>query len=236
MLENGFRLRLVGGETVLDDGLVGVVEAVVLQGTFAQAAGQLGAVGAGEMKHAQHFDVLLHVLGLLHVARDAVQHEEVDLRLEHVGIDALLDVLAPEFHGHVVRDEFAAAGVLDKFLPKRRPRVQGPEHISAGQVMKARDGSQNLALGAFAAAWGAEDEKGAETCGFGGVGHEFMEQASTLRFRNNLRGSGFHTLKVQPREVAAFLPQDTHPWLRRRPDRGIGGAEEQQRRHAARCR
>jgi hypothetical protein len=82
-----------------------------------------------------------------------------------VGIDALLHVGIPELHGHVIRHELTTAGVFDEFLPQRRAGVERAKHIAAGEVMKARDGAEHLALRAFAAARSAKDEECAESFG-----------------------------------------------------------------------
>lgn len=162
VLEDGFGLGLVGGEAFLDDGVAGVVEAVVFEGAFAEAAGEFGAVGAGEVEDLEDLDVLLHVAGLLDVAGDAIEDEEVDLGFELVGFDTVFDVGLPELDGEVIGYELAAAGVFDEFLAEGGAGVEGAEDIAAGEVVEAGDAAEDDALGAFAAAGGAEDEEGTE--------------------------------------------------------------------------
>lgn len=178
VVEHGFGLGLVGGESALDNGFAGVVEAVVFEGALAQAAGELGAVGAGKVKELEHIDVVGHVFGLFAIAGDAVEHEEIDLGFEDVGFDAVFDVGLPELDGEVIGHEFAAAGVLDEFLAQGSAGVEGAKDISAGEVMEAGYVPEDLALGAFAAAGGTKDEQGLEAGECLGVGHDGVSLSS----------------------------------------------------------
>jgi hypothetical protein len=174
-IEHGFGLGLVGGEAALDDGVAGVVEAVVFEGALAEAAGEFGAVWAGEVEELEDVDVVGHVFGLLAIAGDAVEHEEIDLGFEDVGFNAVFDVGLPELDGEVVWHELAAAGVFDELLAEGCAGVEGAKDIAAGEVMEAGDVAEDLTLGAFAAAGGAEDEEGLEGGVFGMGGHDGEE-------------------------------------------------------------
>jgi len=52
--------------------------------------------------------------------------------------DYIRDAGLPELHREVVRHEFAAAGIFQKFLPERRARIERAEDIAAGEVEEPR--------------------------------------------------------------------------------------------------
>ena len=161
VVEDGLRLRFVDADALLDDFLLGIIEAIVLERALPQTAGQFGAVWAAEMKDLQHFDVLLHELSLLHVARDAVQNQEIDVRLELVSAYAVMDAGAPQLDGDLIRHQLAAARIGHKLLPQLCAGVERAEDVAASHVMKARDSPHDQPLRALAAARRAEDEEGA---------------------------------------------------------------------------
>jgi len=120
-------------------------------------------------------DVGGHVFGLLAIAGDAVEHEEIDLGFKDVGFDAVFDVGLPELDGEVIGHELAAAGVFDEFLAEGCAGVEGAKDIATGEVMEAGDMAEDLTLGAFAAAGGTEDEEGLKGSVFGVGGHDGEE-------------------------------------------------------------
>ena len=92
-----------------DDVLCSVVEAVIFDGAFADAADELVAVGAVEVEDAADVEEGFEELGLLEVAWDAVEDDVVNIWFEEFGFDEAFDALAPEFNGELVWDELAAA-------------------------------------------------------------------------------------------------------------------------------
>ena len=79
----------------------------------------------------------------------------------------------PEFYGHIVWDQLTAAGVFDEFLADGCAGVEGTKHISASEVVEARDAAQYLSLRPLATAGSAEDEEGFDAGGVMVVGHDF---------------------------------------------------------------
>ena len=117
------------------------------------------AIRAGKVKHFFHVDHLLHDLGLVHVPWNAVEHERVDVGFEFVRVDRGVDRLFPELDRDVVRNELAFARVFEKRLADLGARVDRAENVAAGAMIEARDRAERFALGAFAAARGAEKNK-----------------------------------------------------------------------------
>jgi len=116
-------------------------------------------------------------MACLYVARDAVQHKEVDVGFELITLHAMMHVGAPELHGQIVGHELAFAGILHELLPQRRAGVERAKDIPTSEVMEARDGAQHLALCALATARGTHDEDGAETSKFLGISHKTVRLA-----------------------------------------------------------
>src|SRR5205807_4428062 len=117
------------------------------------------AVGTREMKDLFHINQLSHDLGLVHISRNAVEHENVDIRLEFVAIDGGVDRFFPEFDRDVVRNELTFARIFQKRLPDFGARIYGPKDVAARAMIEARDRSERLALGPFAAAGRAKQNK-----------------------------------------------------------------------------
>ncbi len=160
VVQNGFALLFVGANPLLDHFVVRVIKPVVLERALAQTTRpKFGTVRAAQVKHLQHLNVLLHVLGLLHIPRNAVQHEKIDVRLETVGLVLVVDVGAPQFHrGLILAPSWPRLEKATKLLSKRGSGVQGPEHITASHVVKARDRSQHFTLCPLPAAGRAEHQ------------------------------------------------------------------------------
>ena len=150
--EHGLALVFVGLNAAFDGFVFGIVPAVFLERAFAQAAVEFLTIGATEVEDVDDVDVLLHDLGLLDIARDAVEDEEVDVGLEEVALGFTVDVGFPELDGEFVGDEFAAAGVVHELLAKDCAGIEGTKDFAAGTMNEARDAPEDGALGAFAAA------------------------------------------------------------------------------------
>ena len=157
-IEQRFGFRLVRFEPAADHFLIGIVETIVFQSPLFQPRYELHAIRAGKVEDLLHVDDVAHDARLAHVARDAVEDERVDVRLESMRADDVGDVGLPEFHGDVVRYELALAGIFEELLAEFRARIQRAKDIAASTVEKARDRSQNLALCPLAAAGRAEDQ------------------------------------------------------------------------------
>jgi hypothetical protein len=100
-----------------------------------------------------------HHFGLRDVPRDAVEHQEIDVRLVDVGIAPIVDLGLPQLDRELVGHQFAAARVVDKALAEGGAGVQRAEDIATGTVEEARDGTEDLPLGSLARARRAEDEE-----------------------------------------------------------------------------
>ena len=160
VFEQRARLVLVGLETVLDHFFVGVVEPVVPQSAALETIDQFGAVRTGQVENPPHPHRVLQHLGLVEVARDAVEHEEVVVGMEGVCLDALFDADFPQLNGDLVGHEFAAAGIFEKLPPEGSAQIQSTEDIAAGAMEIPRHLAEGSSLGSFAAAGGAENQIG----------------------------------------------------------------------------
>ena len=159
-IEDGLRFLLVSPEPAFDDLFVDVVEPVVFKGPALQTVIDLGFVGAGEMENAAHIELGAENLGLVAIARDAVEHEEIDVGLESIGLHHLVDLCRPEADADVVRHELAFARIGKKGLAELGAHIDRAKDIAAGAMIKAGDGAENFALSSFAGSRRAEEKKG----------------------------------------------------------------------------
>ena len=86
------------------------------------------------------------------------EHEVVALGVERSGLDRLLDAGLPQLDRDLVRNEFAAAGVIEKLAAQGRAQVERAENIAAREVVIAWDRAERAALRAFADTWSPEKE------------------------------------------------------------------------------
>src|SRR6266853_816234 len=110
------------------------------------------------MKHALHVDHLAHDLRLVHAARNAVEHQRIELGLETVRAHHVAEPRQPELHRDLVGHQLAAARIFEKGLADRRARVELAKHIAARAMKESRNLAEDFSLRAFAAAGRAEDE------------------------------------------------------------------------------
>ena len=157
------RLALVDLEPLADHLLVGVVDAVLLERAAAHARHHRLDVGAHEVQHGEHLEMLLERLRLRDIARNAVEHQQVDIRLVDREHRLGLHVLAPHLDRELVGNELAARRVGHELLAEVRRHVERPEDIAAGEVEEARHLAEDLALRALAGAGSAEKEDGLES-------------------------------------------------------------------------
>ena len=89
-------------------------------------------------------------LRLENVPGDAIENEEVDIRLVVVEDRTRVHVLLPQLDGDVVGHEISARGVLADLLTELGVDVDGAENVPAGEVKETRDRAEDLALGSLA--------------------------------------------------------------------------------------
>src|SRR5437773_8666613 len=152
MTQHRLGFHFVNVEPLLDDLFIGVIEAIVFQRALFQPAEQRFAVWAGEMKNFFHVDELPHDLGLIHIPRNAVEHEDVDVRFEFVRVHRGIDRFFPKFDSNVVWNELAFARVFQKRFPDFCARIDRTKHLAARTMIKALNGTERFALGPFPAA------------------------------------------------------------------------------------
>jgi hypothetical protein len=154
---------VVGAETVPNNLLVGIIETVVPEGPLLETGHQFVPVGTGKMKDAANLDMGLHEDGLGNIPRDSIQNEKVAVRVKLAGFDCLENRFMPETHGHLVRNQLTLAGVFKELCAKLTGRIQRPENITAGTMIKTGNLPQDLALGSLAASRCAENQNSAIT-------------------------------------------------------------------------
>jgi hypothetical protein len=66
------------------------------------------------------------------------------------------DVRTQQLHRDLIRHELAATGKFDEFFPDGRASIERTEDIAHRKMEEARDGAEDFALGALAAAGSAE--------------------------------------------------------------------------------
>jgi hypothetical protein len=159
-LEDVAGFAFVGLEPALDDLDVGVVEPVFLEGATLDAGDEFTVVRAAQVQDHEDIEGFGKDLGLLPVARDAVQDEEILIGLELAGLGVGADVVVPELDGKLVGDELSLAGVLEEGASEFGFRAEAAEDITAGTVIVTGDGAEDFALGTFAGARSAEEEDG----------------------------------------------------------------------------
>jgi hypothetical protein len=156
--EDGAGFFFVDGEAFLDDFVTGVVDAVFFEGAAAHAFDEFLAVGAGEVEDFADIEVVLQELGLVEIAREAVEDEVVDFRFEAAEGGHVVDVMLPEVQDDFIGDELATAGVFHEGFAYFGAEVDGAEDFTAGDVEEAGDGSEDAALCAFAGTGGSDEE------------------------------------------------------------------------------
>src|ERR1035437_5200806 len=149
-LQHGLGFLLVGLETFADDAEVRVVEAVFLERAALDAVDQVFLVGALEIKNASDINRVAESFRLARVARDAVKHERVLVRMKTADLLGGINELPPQLDGLVVRHQLAAAGIINENLPERAVPAQVAEDFAARAVEKIRDDAEDFSLRALA--------------------------------------------------------------------------------------
>ena len=160
VLEDRTGLSIVDLESPSDDPLVGVIEAVLLDGPFLHALDHRVEVGAHEMNDREDVEVRRQCFGLSEVSWDAVEDEEIDLGFEKAQDRLGMHVLTPHLDGELVGDEFASGGEVEKLGAKIAGGIQRAEDITTGKMEEPRDLAENLALSPLAGSRGAEKKNG----------------------------------------------------------------------------
>lgn len=185
-VQQRLRLAFISVQPTPNHFLVGVVEAVVFQRPLLQTRNHLLTVRAAEMKNPLHLDDLFHQFGLSNVSRDAVEHEVVNVRFERMRLDSMFNARFPELNGDLIGHELALAGILKKRAPKGRPRVNPPEHIATGAMVKPRKAPECGSLSAFPAAGRTKEKVGGVSCWHNAVSYTLTHVPLQPRFE------GFH--------------------------------------------
>src|SRR5581483_7815738 len=159
-LQHRLGFALVGFEAVLDDREIGVIEAVLAERAALEALHQLVHVGAVEINDRADVKGVIEHLRLMDIAGNAVEDERVLLGMKVMGLDHVIDELAPELDGGFVGDELAAAGVFDENPADRALDREIAEDIATRAVKEIGDVAQDSALRALAGPGSAKQENG----------------------------------------------------------------------------
>ena len=151
----------VGFETLLDDFQVGVIQPVLAERAALEPLGHLAQVGAVQVEDGFDIQGVVEHLRLVDTARDAVEHERVQFRLELAVVGAGFNVFAPQRDGRLVRHEMALAGILDERAPDGVVDAQVAERVAAREVKQVGNRAQDFPLRALAGAGRAEEQDGA---------------------------------------------------------------------------
>ena len=140
---------------VIDSGIVlGATEQgtrrLMTQGSTPQSSSFISDISdvatADEVDDQEHIEVLVQQLGLVHVARDAIQHQQVCIRLVLAQDRAGPHVLVPHLNRDVVGHQQPLGGVLHEGLAQLGGRVEGAEDLTAGEVVQPWDRSTITAI------------------------------------------------------------------------------------------
>lgn len=158
---------LINLEPSLDDFEIGVVEAVLLEGTALHAGDQLSIVRAGQIQNREDIEGFVQDFGLRPISGQAIEYEEMVGGIKEAGLGFGLDVFAPETDGELVGDEPALARVVEESAAEVGFGPETAEDFAAGAVIIAGDGAEDFALGALAGTWRPKEQNGAVPHGEG---------------------------------------------------------------------
>jgi len=160
VLKDRLGFFVVNPKPASNDLLVDVIKPVLFEGAAFQAVVDLGLFGATKMKNTSHIELLTQDLGLIAVAGDAIQNEEIDIGLEATGLHHAVDLRRPKPDGNVVGNKLSFAGIVEESLAVIGPDIHRAKNIAASTMIKAGDCSENFALGSFAGTRGAKEKEG----------------------------------------------------------------------------
>lgn len=151
---------LVGSNASMDDVVAGIIQPALFERPLADAYHEFASIWTGKMEKLKNVDMLLQQLSLFNIARDPIEHQDVNVRLEHVqhgpGVNLLLEIANRELIG----DESSRSGIGNKLLPDGCPRIHGAKGVTHGEMIESRNGAEDCALCAFATAGSTEENEG----------------------------------------------------------------------------
>lgn len=124
MIQDGLGLLIEDPESPLDRLVMDVVEAILVQGTAADAFGEDRSIGAIEVADEADVGLRLHEFRLGDAARDAIEHEIVLIWPEFSHDRQVPEVLLPEAYREVIGHEVASGGIGYEFSPQFRARIE----------------------------------------------------------------------------------------------------------------
>ena len=116
---------------------------------------------AAQVKNADHVQRILQHLRLGNVARDAVQHQRVLLRMKPARLGIGIDKITPKLNRGLVRHQFTSAGILQKNLSDGAVVLEAAKYFAASAVEKIGDTAQDFALSPFSGSRRAEQQHSA---------------------------------------------------------------------------
>ena len=159
-LEQWSSLAVIDFESSANHLLISIINTIFLERAAAHARHHRLDIRAHQVKHREHFEILIDMLRLIHIARNAVEHQQVNIRLVDRQHRLRVHVLSPHLNREFIRHQLAARGVLHKTLAEIRSHVERAKHIAAGKVIEARNLAEDLALRALTSAWSAKEQNG----------------------------------------------------------------------------
>jgi len=129
---------------------VDIVETILFQRPALQAVVNLVFVRAFEMENTADVEAVAEDLGLVDIAGNAIEDEEVDVGLETASLDHAVNLVGPEADRNIVGDQLAFTGILQKGFAEIGANINSPKNIATGAMKKAGNGTENFTLGSFA--------------------------------------------------------------------------------------
>ena len=108
MIQNGAGLSVVNLETSSNDPFIGVIEAILLDGSLLHTLNHRVEVGAHQMNDREDVEVWGQCFGLSEASRNAVEHEEVDFGFKKAQDGLGMHVLTPHLNRDLVGDKFTS--------------------------------------------------------------------------------------------------------------------------------
>ena len=159
-IQHGPGFFFVDFQAFTDHVEIRVVEAVVLEGAPLHARDEIFLFPGREVKNSDDVERVAQHFRLMHVARNAVEHERVGVGMKPSHLFAGVDDLAPQINGRLVWHERSLAGVFDENFSEFAVGTQVAENVAARAMEKIRDGAERAAMRAFAGAGSAKHEDG----------------------------------------------------------------------------
>jgi len=139
------------------DILVGIIDPVFQRGPAADSLNHCLLVIADEVQQQFDVDVLFEHLALVHVARDAVEDQQVVFRIETAGGPLCFEPVQEYTNRDVIRGQLPASAVFPDDLAVGGMGIQLPKNNAAGKVIKPGNDRQDVPLCSFPRSGNAED-------------------------------------------------------------------------------